>query len=121
LETIRRKPRVRYLAEEDLSLLGEAHSRLGVDYALGDHIEDLAQLVLVIGPVPLETYYKFQEEEHKYLLQAVLFLVTTCHQRWTVEWTVEDRRRSPRLGVEALNSRLGLNTWLGAAPGGANP
>ncbi len=122
LEAIRRKPRVRYLAEEDLSLLGEAHNRLGVDCALGDHIEDLAQMVLVIGPVPLETYYKFQQEEQSYLLNATLWLVTTCHQKWTVEWSVADRRRAPRLGVEALNSRLGLNAWLGAAAaGGANP
>lgn len=114
LEGIRRKARVRYLAEEDLSLLGESHARLGVDFALGDHIEDLAQLVLVLGPVPLDTYYGFQTEEKRYLLNAVLFLVTTCHQRWTVVWSVADRLRAPRLGVEALNSRLGLNSYLGS-------
>ena len=117
LEKIRRRPRVRYLAEEDLRLLGEAHSRLGVDFALGDHVEDLAQLVLVIGPVPLETYYRFQQEDQRYLLHATLYLVTTCHQNWSVEWRVADRRRAPRLGVEALNSRLGLNTHLGALAG----
>lgn len=115
LEEIRRRPRVRYLAEEDLSLLGEAHSRLGVDFVLGDHIEDLAELVLVIGPVPLETYYRFQQEDQRYLLHATLYLVATCHQKWTVRWSVADRGRAPRLGVEAMNSRLGLNTWLGPA------
>lgn len=117
LEGIRRKPRSRYLAEEDLSLLGQAHARLGVDSVVGDHIEDLAQLVLVIGPVPLETWYAFQDDDRKYLLNAVLYLTTSCHQRWSVQWSIEDRTKPPRLGIEAANSRLGLNSYLGAHTG----
>lgn len=117
LDSIRRRKRLRYMNEDDLSLLGSRHTRLGVDSIAGDHIEDLAQLVLVVGPVPLETYYAFQEEDRRYLLNAVLYLTTTCHQRWTVEWQVEDRRRAPRLGVEAANARLGLNSYLGRDKG----
>ncbi|MBI5083457.1 MAG: type VI secretion system baseplate subunit TssG [Acidobacteria bacterium] len=117
LETIRRKARSRFLAEGDLSLLGEEHSRLGVDFVAGDHIEDLAALTLDIGPVPLETYYRFQEEENLYLLNAVLYLTTSCHQRWNVQWSIEDRARPPRLGIAAANSRLGLNTHLGPQKG----
>jgi len=117
LAEIRRKPRARYLTENDLSLLGQAHSRLGVDSVVGDHIEDLAQLVLIIGPVPLKTWYAFQEEDSKYLLNAILYLTTSCHQRWSVQWSIEDRTLPPRLGIETANARLGLNSHLGSRKG----
>jgi hypothetical protein len=115
LERIRRKPRMRYLTEEQLSRLGDRMSRLGVDSIAGNRIEDLAENVLVLGPTPLSTYYAFQDEERQYLLKAVVYLITPCHQRYSIEWSIEDRNRAPRLGVEHLNSRLGLNTHLGRA------
>lgn len=114
LEAIRRKPRWRYLADEDLTRLGARHSRLGVDTVVGDGVEDLSQLELVLGPVPLATWSAFQSGEARELLDAVLYLVTPCHQRYAVKWSVEDRRRAPRLGVESANARLGLNSHLGA-------
>jgi type VI secretion system (T6SS) VasB/ImpH family protein len=116
LETIRRKARFRYLAEPALSLLGERMSRLGVDATVGDRVEDLAQVTLVIGPVSLDTYYAFQEPDKKALLDWVLYLIAPCHQKYRVAWSLEDRARAPRLGVEARNSRLGLNSYLGASP-----
>lgn len=116
LETLRMKARFRYLREEQLSLLGDNMSRLGVDAIAGDRVEDLAQVEIVIGPVPLDTYYHFQDQDSRYLLEAVLYLLTPCHQRFTVGWSIEDRTRPPRLGLEQFNSRLGLNSYLGASP-----
>ncbi len=115
LEGIRREPRFRYLPEPSQSLLGDRLSRLGVDSIVGDRVEDLALLKLVIGPVPLETFYAFQEEEKKALLEAVLYLITACHQRYQVAWSILDRTKAPRLGDEARNARLGLNSYLGAS------
>lgn len=115
LEGIRRAARFRRLAEPGLSLLGERMSRLGVDAIVGDRVEDLAQLTLVIGPVPLDTYYAFQEEGRKGLLDAVLYLIAPCHQRYRVAWSIEDRAKAPALGIEERNSRLGLNSYLGAS------
>ncbi len=114
LEAIRRAPRFRQLPPDELSLLGDRYARLGVDSIVGDRMEDLAELTLVIGPVSLETYYAFSEEDQKYLLDQVLYLVTPCHQKYRVAWSIEDRRRAPQLGIEAQNSRLGLNSYLGA-------
>lgn len=121
LEAIRREKRFRYLAEPSRSLLANRMSRLGVDCIVGDRVEDLALLKLLIGPVPLETFYAFQEEKNKALLEAVLYLITPCHQRYQIAWSIQDRARAPRLGQEACNSRLGLNSYLGALPLGASP
>ena len=115
LEEIRRRPRFRRLDEEQLSLLGTRLSRLGVDAIVGDQIEDLARLELLIGPVPLDRYYEFQEGERKALLEAVLYLMVPFHQRYTVRWSMADRARAPRLGEESRNSRLGLNSYMGAS------
>lgn len=116
LETIRRAPRFRKLPPQELSLLGQGYARLGVDSIVGDRIEDLAELTLVLGPVTLETYYAFAREDRQYLLNQVLYLVTPCHQRYSTAWSLEDRRRAPQLGIAAQNSRLGLNSYLGALP-----
>ncbi|MBY0508019.1 MAG: type VI secretion system baseplate subunit TssG [Bryobacteraceae bacterium] len=114
LERIARAPRFRELPEDELSRLGRRYARLGVDAIAGNRIEDLAELTLVLGPVTLDTYYAFAQEDRKLLLDQVLYLVTPCHQRYRVAWSVEDRRKAPHLGVAALNSRLGLNSYLGA-------
>jgi hypothetical protein len=113
LETIRRRPRYRYLEEEQLSLLGVRMSRLGVDLLAGDRMEDLARLELWIGPVPLARYFEFQEEDRKSMLEAVLYHIVPCHQRYVVRWSIADRGRAPRLGDEERNSRLGMNSYLG--------
>ncbi len=116
LELIRRQQRFRFLDQTNLSLLGGRMSRLGVDAIVGDRVEDLALLTLVIGPVPLDTFYAFQQEDKKSLLDAVVYLIAPCHQRYRVAWSIEDRAKAPRLGVEERNSRLGLNSYLGASP-----
>ena len=113
LEGVRRRPRKRYLEDEQLSLLAKRLSRLGVDSVLGDHIEDLSELELLIGPVPLAQFQTFQQGERKSLLEAVLYLILPCHQRYTVRWSVADRGKAPRLGQEERNARLGLNSYLG--------
>ena len=115
LEALRRKRRFRYLQADQLSLLGQRMGRLGVDLLAGDRVEDQAQVEVVIGPVTLEQYYAFQQPDRKYLLDAVLYLLAPCHQRYVVAWSVEDRNKAPRLGIEQQNSRLGLNAYLGVA------
>lgn len=113
LKEIRRSASFRYLPEDDWSLLGNRFSRLGVDSIAGDRVEDLAKLSLVIGPVPLSVYYEFQEPERGRLLKSVLSLVTACHQKHVVAWAVLDPEKAPKLGYEADNARLGINSYLG--------
>jgi Type VI secretion, TssG/PASTA domain len=115
LDSIRRRPGFRYLDDGQLSLLTERMSRLGVDTVLGDRIEDVARIEIVIGPVSVAQYYGFQQGPLKSMLESVLYLIVPCHQRYAVNWSVADRARAPRLGQEEMNSRLGLNSYLGVS------
>lgn len=112
---IRRSPSFRHLKEQDLSLLGSRYSRLGVDAVAGDRKEDLAKITLVLGLVPLATYYDFQEEQKHQLLKAVIGLVTNCYQRHAVAWKVEDPKSAMRLGHARQNAILGINSYLGSS------
>ena len=113
---IRKRRAYDYLEDEELTLLGRKASRLGVDCIVGDVLEDLPRLVLVIGPVLLDTYYEFQKEEGRCRLDAVLELCLPCYQKSRISWFVLDPARPPRLGLEKENSRLGINSHLGGAP-----
>ncbi len=111
---IRRRAGWRTIADEDLSVLGEQFSRLGVDSVIGDRMEALGRQTIILGPAPLETYYAYQQEEQARLIDAVLDLTTACHQNYRVRWLVLDPKRPPRLGIEQENARLGVNSHLGA-------
>lgn len=113
LQETREQRSYSFLADDDVSLLGGRASRLGVDAVAGGRVEDLECLVLMIGPVPLQTYYLFQEEEHSRLLAAALHLCMPCYQKHRVSWSVLDPARAPRLGFEKENARLGINSHLG--------
>lgn len=113
LHEIRRRRGFTYVDEQDLSLLASDFSRLGVDAILGDRREDLARLTLVLGPVPLDTYYDFQTDESRRRLNQVLDLAASSYQDIRVRWFVLDPRRAPRLGFEQENARLGINSHLG--------
>lgn len=113
LAEVRRRAAFNCFAEEDLSLLGFRSSRLGVDLIVGDGMDDLAQWILVIGPVPLAAYYEFHEEASRRRLEAIFDLCVPCDQKYRVSWLVLDRDRAPRLGMAEENSRLGINTHLG--------
>ena len=112
---IRRKPSFRRLVNDELTLLGGKASRLGRDAILGNRVEDLAYLTVVIGAVPLKTYNQFHGELERKQLSELLTLCAPLHQRYEVDWLVLDRQRSPRLGFEGGNSRLGVNAYLGDA------
>ena len=114
LQEICRRRSYSCLEDDDLSLLGCEASRLGVDAVAGDRVEDLECLVVVIGPVPLQTYYEFQKEDHARLLAAALNLCLPCYQKNCVTWSVLDPTRAPRLGFEKENARLGINSHLGS-------
>lgn len=109
---LRVRPAFRTIAPRDRSFLGARASRLGVDSVAGDRVEDLGEVRVRVGPVPLEAYYEYHRENKK-LVDQTLALVASCDRRWTLDWVVEDPRRAPRLGEAAANSILGLNTHLG--------
>jgi hypothetical protein len=113
LAEIRRRLGFRYLDDADLTLLGRQASRLGADFILGDRLEDLARLLVVIGPVPLETYRRFEDEAERRQLSELLDLCRPLQQRYQVAWLVLDRDQAPRLGFEEHNACLGVNSYLG--------
>ena len=115
VDHIRRSHAYSYLDEDSLTKLGGAYSRLGIDAAVGNRAEDLALLTLVLGPVSLPVYYSFQSGEKSALLRKVLDLAFSLYQQCAIDWLVLDPSRPPRLGVEAENSRLGINSHLGFA------
>jgi len=113
LREIRRRSSFARLDDADLTLLGGAFSRLGVDAICGDRRDDVAKLVLVLGPVSLDTWYDFQTDEARGRLDQVLDLCASSYQDVRIRWFVRDAERAPRLGYEQQNARLGVNSHLG--------
>jgi hypothetical protein len=105
-------PNVRQIAAEDQTRLGVLASRLSLDCTVGSHIEDLSGLRLVIGPVPLTTYYEFHQPSQQQLLAHVIDLCVSSERHSESTWLVSDATRSVRLGHEAENGRLGINSYL---------
>jgi len=114
LESLRTRPSSRPIAHEDRSLLGAVASRLGVDSVVGDRVEELGEVLVRVGPVPLAVHSDYHLDNRK-LVDQTLQLATSCHRRWTLDWVVEDPTRAPRLGFAEENARLGLNSHLGSA------
>jgi hypothetical protein len=110
---VRRADHFAFLDPDEYTLLGTKLSRLGLDTVVGDRLETLARITLVIGPVPLDTYFQYCDAPQARLLHGVLSLVVPLHQRYSVQWLVEDRRFGPQLGDEYRNARLGINSNLG--------
>ncbi len=102
-----------YMEDDELTLLGTSANRLGMDFIVGDRVEDFARLVPIIGPVTLKTYCEFQAEENARRLDSVLQLCLPCYQKYSISWLVLHPDRAPRLGQEQENARLGINSWLG--------
>jgi hypothetical protein len=117
LNTIRQSREFTSLRENQLSRLGAQASRLGRDSVLGDRVEDLECLTLVIGPVSLATYNAFETSEKRLELDAVLELCAPCYHRHRIQWIVDYENRSPRLGLEEENARLGINSRMGQLRG----
>ncbi len=113
VKEIRYFPSFRKLPTSEWSLLGERSCRLGVDHIVGDQTEDLAGTSLVVGPVPLQTYYDYQKDDKIRLFRSVLDLCISCQRQCRVSWLVLDAERMPRLGYATENSRLGINSHLG--------
>jgi hypothetical protein len=113
INEIRHFPAVRLLPSDDWSLLADRASRLGVDCIVGDRVEDFSGALVVIGPVSLQEYFDHQRGERRALLSRVLDLAISCHRHCRVSWLVLDPTRAPRLGYEAENARLGINSHLG--------
>lgn len=113
VKEVRHLPAFRSLPEKEYSLLGDRFFRLGVDYILGDAVEDLAGTRLVVGPISLEDYYTYQQPEKKRLVTSVLDLCTSTERKCWISWLVKDQAKAPRLGFEVENARLGINSHLG--------
>jgi hypothetical protein len=112
LKEIRESREFTWLPEIELSRLGSQASRLGRDSILGDRVEDLECLTLVVGPVSLSTYSDFQTNEKQRELDSVLSLCAPCYHRHRIQWIVDYQDRSPRLGLERENARLGINSRM---------
>ncbi len=113
VKEIRHFPAFRSLPEENYSLLGNNFNRLGVDYILGNEVEDLSGAWLVAGPISLADYYDYQRPEKKKLITTVLDLCMSCQRKYWVSWLVLDTNKAPRLGFEVENARLGINSHMG--------
>jgi hypothetical protein len=113
VKQIRQVQSVRFLSREEYSLLGTKFCRLGVDYIVGEQVEDLAGTWLTAGPISLADYYTFQKPEKKQLVTGVLDLCVSCLRNCWISWLVLDPDKAPRLGLEIENSRLGINSHLG--------
>jgi hypothetical protein len=102
------------IAEGDRSQLGARASQIGVDWIIGDGVDDEVALEITLGPISLDRYRRFDtEEEEQRLLKQVMTLVTPYHWEYEIRWLVGDTKRAPRLGVAEENSVLGVNFHLG--------
>lgn len=110
---VRYAPSYRYLDERQSSRLGGRFGHLGVDLVVGNRLEDLATLTLVVGPLELEDYYRFEQHEQQKMIAAALDLVGAHQRRYRISWLVQDPLRAPRLGSRTENARLGINSHMG--------
>lgn len=102
------------IAEDDRSQLGAWASQIGVDLIVGDGLDDEVALEITLGPIPLDRYRRFDEDEgEQRLLKQVMTLVTPYHWEYEIRWLVGDAGRAPRLGIAEENSVLGVNFHLG--------
>ena len=117
--SFRYRPTETELPAESRSGLGSRASQLGVDMLLGSRVEELATLLVELGPVSLATYERFTEHaEGAALLERTLKLIMPCSTPYEITWSVQDRTQAPRLGVAEQNARLGINTHMGGKLGG---
>jgi Type VI secretion, TssG len=110
---LQRKWRRTALAEDALTQIGETSARLGVDFIVGQTLEDEAVLEIFLGPVTLAEYRRHQSRDMKWLLESVLNLVLPCHVVRVVEWVVGNPEFRPRLAGDEENTVLGINMHLG--------
>ena len=101
------------LPDEGLTRIGDASTRLGVDFVVGQTIEDEAVLKIIFGPMTLAQYRRYQSEEMKRRLGLVLDLVLPCHLVRLVDWLVGNPEFKPRLATDEDNVVLGINMHLG--------
>lgn len=103
----------RLLPKEEHSHLGSAASRIGRDFLAGDRQLDTDSIAIQFGPVPLETYMKFQSAHGSRLMEMVSDVCASAYQNHTFSWQVGDANETPHLGIAAMNSCIGLNFYLG--------
>jgi len=103
----------RFLAHHEHSLFGSTASRLGRDFVAGDRQIDTDSITIQLGPVPLDTYARFQSERGRQLLQITADVCVSAYQNHAITWFIEGIEDAPRLGIAAKNSRVGLNFYLG--------
>jgi hypothetical protein len=101
------------LTDDALTQVEETSTRLGVDFVIGQMLEDEAVLKIVLGPVTLAEYRRHQSRDMKSLLELVLNLVLPCHVVRVAEWLVGNPEFRPRLVTEEENTVLGINMHLG--------
>ena len=106
-------PAFRKLPENDLSLLAEPLLPLGRGFIVGDRVRRPGGSWLEVGPFALETYYEYQKgREEKVVHPGFGFVHELAAQVPRVVGSAGSER-VPRLGYEAQNARLGINSHLG--------
>ena len=107
------RPAFRKLDHNSVSHLGQRSSRIGIDFTVGDRLEDLAEFVIVIGPVTIDTYDYHRCRNLVSQVDALVFLLMPCFRQVSICWSVLDETQAPRLGVRSENSVLGVNSHMG--------
>jgi hypothetical protein len=103
----------RLLPPHQQTRLGSQASRIGRDFIVGDRQLDTDSLILQLGPVPLETWTKFQSGYGRHLIELAACVSVSAWQNHRIEWLIHDVHASPRLGIATRNSHIGLNFHLG--------
>lgn len=110
---IRRERNCVALPAGQQSRLAARHGRLGVDLVLSDHRESLARWTVCIGPVPLRTFYQYEDSAERRRVDLLLGLTLPLYQEYKVAWTVLDPNAPIRLGSAEANGILGINSYFG--------
>lgn len=106
------KPRRTLLDQSEMSLLGVRCGTLGVDFIIGDAVDDEAAMEITLRAITVEEYNQHQSLAGRTLIDKVLKLVMPYHWEYEIQWLVGDTSKAPRLGD--INSILGVNSHMGA-------
>jgi hypothetical protein len=105
------------LSTDGLTRMGEAATRLGVDFVVGQTLEDESVLKIVFGPMRVADYRRYQTKEMQRRIGLIFDLVFPCHLIRHVDWLVGNPDFKPRLATDEDNAVLGINMHLGRKVG----
>ena len=116
---VRLVPGIAPVAPGRRTRLGVMNGRLGVDALVGDGVTAHTAVEIDIGPVDLDTWRRLQHPSERSQRQALYRLVLPAHLRHEVreKWLVGERTEAAVIGDRRREAALGVNSYLGGAPG----